>query len=405
MSLNIKRTKKRTLKSHRGSMAVLAAVMIPGLVAFGSLAIDASYYGYRNLLLRQTVQSAALAAANNLRGYFSSGTGSTATVTAAAQSFAQANMPVGLYGNVVSASNVVVGNWDSGSSTFTSLASSGGTTPNAVQVTGLSTAANGNGVAMFLGSMFGKASVDITTTVIASYTTALPFNTIVINDMSQSFSSMVGTQQKADKSILNCVQGASGSASQFGITGFTGHATIYQPLTQASTNIVTLLANILGLNSCGNLLMPACSGSNIAAGLYSAIQQFSGPSYAGTKRNIVIITDGVPNANSGEVYTTADGIYPTPTSSTPTCTTHCTDANLLTMAQNQAAVANAAGISISTIYYSGDTPGDQQAGYAASLATLATGNGISLVAPNQSQLGKAYAGFCATIPSALKTVM
>ena len=75
------------------------------------------------------------------------------------------------------------------------------------------------------------------------------------------------------------------------------------------------------------------------------------------------------------------------------------------MARNQAAVAKAAGISISTIYYSGNTVGADQASYAASLASLTGGTGIAMVAPTASQINAAYAGFCSTIPSALKTVM
>lgn len=395
----------RRRRRCRGSMGVMVAVMVPALVGFGSLVIDGSFYGYRNLLLRQTVQAAALAAANKLPTYFSSGNGSTAAIVSAAQTFASSNMPSARYGTVVPAANVVVGNWDSASQAFTSLASSGGTSPNAVKVTGVNTAANGNALRLFFGGLYGRSSMDLSSTVIASYTTGQAFNTIVINDLSQSFSSEITNQRAVDNAILNCVKGASGSSSRFGVTSITGHATISQPLTQASTNL-TLLQTLIGtLNSCGNVGMPACSGSNVAAGIYSAIQQFSDSAYANTKKNIVIVTDGVPNAHSGMTYTQADGIYPTPTSSTPTCTNNCNDADLLTMARNQAAVAKAAGISISTIYYSGNTVGADQASYAASLASLTGGTGIAMVAPTASQINAAYAGFCSTIPSALKTVM
>ena len=79
--------------------------------------------------------------------------------------------------------NVVLGHAGSGTA-FTA----GGTNPTAVQVTGLSTAANSNAVPLFLGSFFGKPSADISYTVVASYGSGKAFNTIVINDMSQSFS-------------------------------------------------------------------------------------------------------------------------------------------------------------------------------------------------------------------------
>ena len=47
------------------------AVMIPALVGLGTLAIDQGYYGYRNLLLKQTTQNAALAAAEKLHNAYS----------------------------------------------------------------------------------------------------------------------------------------------------------------------------------------------------------------------------------------------------------------------------------------------------------------------------------------------
>ena len=75
------------------------------------------------------------------------------------------------------------------------------------------------------------------------------------------------------------------------------------------------------------------------------------------------------------------------------------------MAQNQAAAAHAAGINVSTIYYSGNTGTSDQAAYAAKLASLVSGTGVALVAPTTTQLNNAYAGFCSTIPSSLKTVM
>ena len=144
-------------------MAALCAVMIPVFIGFGAVAINQGYYTYRNQLLRQTVQSSALAAANKLSTYYSSG--SSNTVVSAAQSFASANMPSGQYGTVVQSTNVTLGTWSPTSNTF----SSGGTNPNAVRVTGLNTAANGNAVPMYFGNLWGKTSNDLTATAVASY--------------------------------------------------------------------------------------------------------------------------------------------------------------------------------------------------------------------------------------------
>jgi len=394
----------RLLRDRRGATAVLSAMMLPALLATGPLFVDTGYVSYRSLLLRQTVHAAALAGASKLITYYNSGTNSSAGVVAAAQAFATANEPTATYGTVVPAANVVLGNWNSTTNTFTSLASSHGTMPNAVQVTGVNTAANGNPIRLFFSGLFGMSTTDMSATAVASFSTAQNFDTIIINDLSQSFSADIGQQRTADLAVLDCVNSSAGSASSFGITTFDGHSNIYQALAQTGTNYASLQTKINALNFCGTQGMPACSGSNVASGIYSAIQQFSGISSTNTIKNIVIITDGVPNADS-MTYARADGIYPTPDSLTPTCTTHCTDANLLTMAQNQATNAYAAGINVSTIYYSGDTPSGQRSSYATSLATLVKGTGVALVTPNSSTISTILGGFCSTMPSALKLVM
>ena len=74
------------------------------------------------------------------------------------------------------------------------------------------------------------------------------------------------------------------------------------------------------------------------------------------------------------------------------------------MAQNQAAQARAEGISITTIYYSGNTPANQRAGYATQLGALTGGTGVAMVAPTESRISEVFAGFCSTMSSSLKAV-
>lgn len=398
---------RKLLTERRSAVALLAAIAFPPVLGFSMLGIDVSYVYYRHTLLRQTVEAAAVAAGSNLSTYYTSGTNSTTAIVNAAQTFAQANEPTATYGTVVPSANVVVGNWNASTSTFTSLASSKGTAPNAVEVIGLNTKANGNPVNMFFSGLIGYKTKDLTVTAVASSATSENFDTIILNDLSQSFSSEISNQKAADLAILNCVQSASSSGTNFGITTFDGHSSTYIALEAATTNLTSIEASINKLDYCGTSGMPACSGSNVAAGLYSAIQQFSSVSSTNTIKNIILITDGVPNtSSSADGYTKVDGIYPTPTSTTPTCSgTSCTDANLLTMAQNQAADAYAAGINVSTIYYSGDTASSDVATYEADLAALRKGNGVSLVAPTAATISTVLGGFCATVPSALKLVM
>jgi Flp pilus assembly protein TadG len=388
-------------RDRKGSIGVLVAIIIPVILGFGAMATASSYLYYRSLVLRQTVSAAALAGGTQLVTYYTSGTGSTSQVVSAAQAMASANTPNSSFGTVVPASDVVLGNWNPVTASFTSLASSGGDSPNAVQVTGLNTTANGNAIPVFFGGLLGKSSVSLTKTAVASFGTGQNFDTIILNDLSQSFSSEIAAQRAADLAILNCVNTTSSSTSVFGLTTFDGHSSTYVPLTQASTNIATLTSKINAMNYCGTSGAPACTGSNVAAGLYSAIQQFSSVSAKNTIKNIILITDGVPNVNSSVVYGLADGVFALPTSLTAICTTKCTDANLLTAAQNQATNAFAAGISISTVYYTGDTAANSVASYEASLASLRRGTGVSLVAPTPAKISSVFGGFCATMNSTL----
>ena len=404
--MSVIRAWSRSFRAGRGGgVTLLVAMMFPVLLGTALLGVDGARLYFHKLLFRQTVQAASLAGANKLATYYTSGTGSTATIVATAQQFAGLNMPSGKYGTVVPASDVVVGNWNISTRVFTSLASSGGTTPNAVQVTGRSTTANGNPLLTLFGGAFSTGAVDMTTVATSSYATGKAFHVIVINDLSGSFSPSIANQRAADQAILDCVKNSAGPDSQFGLIGITGRYSVTQAPIVVSTNYSALTTKIAGVKSCGNTGAPACSGSNVASGIYRATKSdmFANAAYNDTFKNIVIITDGVPNANNF-TYTREEGIYPTPTSALPTCTSSCTDAKLLTMAQNQANYANSLGISVSTIYYSGNTSSSERAGYAASLATLRKGTGISLVVPTNAQISSAFGAFCATMSSKLMAV-
>ncbi len=388
---------------RRGSVGVAAAMMLALLAGIGAVTVNQLHKHHQGLLQRQTTQAAALAAAAKLSTYYASGTNSTTAIVAAAQTIATANMPTATFGTIVPAANVVLGNWNATSQVFTPLSVGGTANPDAVRVTGMATVGNGNPVAGLMPSLIGTGSWSYETVAVASYGTGQTWNTIITNDLSGSFSSAIANQRAADKAILNCVRTAAGSASQFGITTHTGLSMIFQPLSQASANFATLSAKIDTLKSCGNSGAPACSGSNVASAIYSARQQFKAATYNGTRKNIVIITDGVPNATN-RTYTKADGVFLTDTATTGICSNNCTDAKLWTATTNQATLARNEGISISTIYYSGNTIASQRANYANKLAQLTGGTGVAMVAPTTNQIAGVFAGFCSTMSSALKAV-
>jgi hypothetical protein len=151
-----------------------------------------------------------------------------------------------------------------------------------------------------------------------------------------------------------------------------------------------LHTKVAAITTCSSAEDPNCStGSNVGSGIYSAIQQFSNSTYTGTSKNIVIITDGVPNASSGVTYTTADGV---------SCGKNCQDSDLQTGTQAQALAAKNAGINISAIYYSGDTDVQDQSTYQTFLAGLISGTGTALLAPTAAKLAASYSALCASIP-------
>jgi Flp pilus assembly protein TadG len=386
-------------RSKKGSIAIMAAASMPTLIMFGGLSVDQSYVNVRISMLRHTAQDSALAGGQYLSTYYT--TGSSSQIVSAAQSIARANLPVAQYGTVVPAANIVLGTWNSSTGTFTATT----TNPTAVKVTALNTVANGNPVNMIFGGAYGKPTVDLSTSAIVGYGTGSAFNTIILNDLSMSFSSEISNQRTADVAILNCIANAASSSSQVGLTAFTGHSLTVYALANAVTSQTAMTTYINNtLNYCGNRGMPACSGSNAASGLYSAISQLSAAGIANANSNIILITDGVPNADR-MTYTQADGTYPTPTSSSPVCSSSCSDDNLWTMAQDQAAYARSLGINVSTIYYSGDTSGATlKAQYAADLATLVSGTGIALVAPSASKIDTAFGAFCASMGSVVAAV-
>ena len=103
----------RLARAREGNTGVLFIAIFPALIGFGLVCVDGAYLYFRNLLLHQTVQAAALAAGNRLSTYYSSGNNSSTAIISIAQTFTTANMPAAQYGTVVPAGNVVLGNWDS----------------------------------------------------------------------------------------------------------------------------------------------------------------------------------------------------------------------------------------------------------------------------------------------------
>lgn len=145
----------KLLRDKRGIVAIWLGLCLTTLAGAASLAIDlSSLYVLRNKL-QTTADAAALAAAVELPD-------ATNVETVAVQ-YAEFNLPVADHGDTLMPTDVVRGNWNSGTKTFTP----GGAPENAVQVTLRRSQANGNPAQTFLAGLIGFDSVDVVTGAIA----------------------------------------------------------------------------------------------------------------------------------------------------------------------------------------------------------------------------------------------
>ncbi len=142
---------------HRrdGAMAVVFAVNISVMMAFGALVLDVGYLYSNRARLQVTADAAALAAAAELPN--------VAPAQAAALDFATKNMPTGAYGDVLAAADIETGNWDGAVRVFTT----DGNPRNAVRVVTRRSTAGGNAFEPFLAGILGVRNFQITTAAIA----------------------------------------------------------------------------------------------------------------------------------------------------------------------------------------------------------------------------------------------
>ena len=110
------------LRDRRGSVIVMIPVFFLVAAGFASLAVDMGHLYSLRGQLQNTADAAALAAANDLP--------EADDVRATAVEYATKNMSVAEHGTVLAAADVVTGNWDADTRTFTPA----GSPANAVRV-------------------------------------------------------------------------------------------------------------------------------------------------------------------------------------------------------------------------------------------------------------------------------
>ena len=153
---------KRTLsvlsaawRDRSGVVAIIVALVAPVIFGAAAVAVDIGRLVLLESQLQAAADSAALAAATSLDD--------ESTAQSLAQEYAGKNMPSSEFGTVIQTADVVLGNYDDSTSTF----SANGTPTNAVQVTANLTQANGNPVSLYFGKLIGFDTRDVQTSALA----------------------------------------------------------------------------------------------------------------------------------------------------------------------------------------------------------------------------------------------
>jgi Flp pilus assembly protein TadG len=143
-----------------GAMLIYALLTMTILFAFLGLAVDIARAQTAKTELRRIADAAARAAVANLSG------GATAAQNAAID-IAAMNSVDGAAVTLTASTDILIGNWNSSTHTFTS----GGTPKNAVKVIARRTTANGNPIPLLLSGLVGVSTVDVWASSIAALVT------------------------------------------------------------------------------------------------------------------------------------------------------------------------------------------------------------------------------------------
>ena len=160
MTRTLLRALRGVAGNDRGNVATLTAfALVPLLILLAGVINFGAVWTMRNDL-QSTADAAALAGASKL--------GNDTQVVAEANEFAENNMPATVNGDVLTDTDVEIGNWNSATRVFTV----GGAPKNAVRATTRRIESRGNAVPTFLGNFIGMDHFDIAVAAIAAQHTS-----------------------------------------------------------------------------------------------------------------------------------------------------------------------------------------------------------------------------------------
>ncbi len=260
--------------------------MLVFLMAMVAFAVDVGYLCVVKSQTQAVADAAALAGGRGL---------SVSTAQAQANAIACAKLNTA-NGKVVTLtnSNIVVGTWNTSTQTFT--ASSGSGTANACQVTVPLTATNGNPVSLFFAQVLGDKTANVSSTAIAG---GGRWDVVITIDRTASFETDLATAVSGIQNVLTAMNTYS-PTSYLGVTTFNGQSYTNAAMQPVGTNFSTLKAAIAAIQDCQDG-GPACSGSDLAAGMAGGIALFSSSGYSppsGTRQAVIFVSDGAANVTN-----------------------------------------------------------------------------------------------------------
>jgi Flp pilus assembly protein TadG len=199
-------TYKGSIHRRRGALLVYVTIAMVVALALAMLCIDVAH----GRLVKEQLQGAADAAAR----YGAQGI-SDGTATAKAQSIAASNTADGT-AVVLQSGDVTLGTWSGG--TFTT----GGSSPNAVEVTAVRSTARGNAVSIWWGGLFGQSATNLTVTSIATGAVTPEAGFIGFGSINMQNNTFFGSYSSSQSH--NPSHGSAGSKARVGSNGaINGH--------------------------------------------------------------------------------------------------------------------------------------------------------------------------------------
>ena len=184
------------------------------IFAIAVLAVDLSNLQTIQAQLQIAASSAAAAAALELPD-------EAEAATVAAQ-FAESNLPSAVHGQVLSASDVVTGNWDDDERSFTA----GGTPANAVAVTTRRSSSNGNPVGSIFARLFGYTEHELAASATAALLPTLPGAIGGVNSVSLRGNVFVDSYHSNDGPYGNGNSGSNGDVASGGRVSIGGSVVV-----------------------------------------------------------------------------------------------------------------------------------------------------------------------------------